>query len=656
MNYLYRIIFLSFSSFAFSQSPGGVGEVSLWLKSDMGRSTTLLYTDYSNNQHTISAETEKNKPKYSLLNYNDALDFDGTSSFLKIPYVMETLNKVNLFMIYQNKNTNRESALLSTDFSGEKEMYYSTANLFRYNNEQINAIEPEKLDSTASLSMYSKFDVPSQKIGFVSGSSGKSNIYIGKDTGARNWAAFKGKLPELFIYRKILTQNERDRVNSYLAIKYGVTIPMAEYLSSKSKKVWKKEDYADYPENVAGIGIDQYSGLYQKQSTSTSENKRLIIASKELTLNNKTNTSQLPDQTFLVWGNNRDGLELDKEVLGQQLLKRKWKIRLSGEKKDESFPTEVVFYIKDIIPVIPEGKKMMLVIDRSGKGDFNSTDLETYPAGSIDDKGFAHFKDIVFDKDFSGTDVFTFALGSKLALSKEIIQASCNNSFGALKLNIQGGSAPYKINLTKDNVLVQNQTSQNSKVSFNNLAAGNYTLEILDKTNTSSRFNFEINSFASIDSGLAESYVLPQNGFIELDAAKNIDNRGTHYQWTSDNGFTSTRSNVKLYEPGEYTIKATTSDGCVKISKIAVTQSLENGILIFPNPTRAGESFTIRARLSKAEDIHIKILDMSGRMVKERKESGKSFYEMKDSLLVGGTYIVIVETSTQKKTFKLIIN
>ncbi|AKK73945.1 hypothetical protein OK18_16225 [Chryseobacterium gallinarum] len=656
MNYLHRIIFLSFSSLAFSQSPGGVGEVSLWLKSDAGRTTTLLYTDYSSNQHAISAEAEKNKPRYSLLNYNDALDFDGTSNFLKIPYVMETLNKVNLFMIYQNKNTNRESALLSTDFSGEKEMYYSTANVFRYNNEQINDIEPGKLDSTASLSMYSKFDVPSQKIGYVLGSSGKSNIYIGKDAGTRNWAAFKGKLPEFFIYRKILTQNERDRVNSYLAIKYGITIPMTEYLSSKSKKVWKKEDYTDYPENIAGIGIDQYSGLYQKQSTSTSENKRLIIASKELAVSNKTNTAQLPDQTFLIWGNSRDGLVLDQEVLGQQLLKRKWKIRLSAEKKEEAFPTEVVFYIKDIIPVIPEGKKLSLVIDRSGKGEFNSTDLETYSVGLIDDKGFAHFKDVVFDKDFSGTDVFTFALGSKLLLTKEIIQASCNNNFGALKLNIQGGSGPYKINLTKDNVLVQNQTSQNSKVDFNNLATGSYTMEILDKANTSSRFSFEINNFGSVHNSLAESYVLPQNGYIELDASKNIDNRGTHYQWTSDNGFTSTRPDVKLYEPGEYTIKATTSDGCVRISKVTVTQSSENGITIFPNPTRAGESFTIRARLSKAEDIYVKILDMSGRLAKERKESGKSFYEIKDSLLVGGTYIVIVETTTQKKTFKLIIN
>lgn len=655
MKHLYRIILVSFSSLMFSQSPGGVGEVSLWLKSDTGRNTTLLYTDYSSNQHIISADTEKNKPKYGLLNYNETLDFDGTNNFLKIPYVLETLNKVNLFMVYQNKNTNKETALFSTDFAGEKELYYSTSSVFRYNNEQINYIEPEKLDSMTSLSMYSKFDVPSQRIGDVLGSSGKSNIYIGKDAGNRSGTAFKGKLPEFFIYRKILTQNERDRVNSYLAIKYGVTMPMTEYLSSKSKKIWKKEDYTDYPENVAGIAIDQYSGLYQKQSTSTSENKRLAIAAKQLMVSNKDNTVQLPNQTFLIWGNTRDPLEFDKEVLGQQLLKRKWKIRLS-EEKESSFPAEVVFYTKDILPVLPEGKKVLLVVDRSGKGDFNNTDLEVYPMESVDDKGFIHFKNIIFDKDFSGSDVFTFALGSQLLLAKEIIQADCKNSFGALKINIQRGAAPFKINLTKDNISIQNQISQSPKVDFNNLAPGSYTLEILDKTNISSRFSFNITDFKSIDQNLEENYILPQNGFVELDASKNVSNKETHYQWASSNGFKSSDSKIKIYEPGDYTITATTPEGCIKTSTISVTQPLENSIVIFPNPIHAGESFTIRIRLSKAEDVNVKIFEMSGRLAKEIKESGKSFYELKESLRVGGTYVVVVETSSQKKNFKLIIN
>lgn len=653
---VYRIIFLLSGSLLFSQSPGGVGEVSLWLKSDAGKTASLAYTDYSGNQHTISANEERNKPQYSLLNYNDALDFDGTHHFLKIPYVMETLNKVNLFMIYQNKNANKESALFSTDFSGEKELYYSTANIFRYNNEQINYIEPKRIDSIASLSMYSKFDMPSRNIGYVSGSSGNSNLYIGKDMGSKNWAAFKGKLPEFFIYRKVLTQNERSRVNSYLAIKYGITIPMTEYLSSRSKKIWKKEDYADYSQNIAGIAMDHYSGLSQKQSTSTSENKRLVIAAKELAVDNKTNTAELPDQTFLVWGNTTDPLTFDTESFGQQLLKRKWKIRLTKE-KEGSFPAEVVFHTKDILPEIPEGKKVWLLVDRSGKGNFNDQEVEAYPMDFMDDQGNSHFKNIVFDKDVSGTDVFTFAVGDKLLAAKEIIPADCKNNFGALKLNIRGGKAPFKISLVKENGKAQNLTSQGSQVDFNSLSPGNYTMEIVDHAKTSSNFTFSINDFGNIlGQNLEEQYTLPQSGFIELDASKNIDHKGIRYQWNSSNGFTGTQPKVKIYEPGEYTVTATTPDGCVKTSKVSVSQSLEEGINIFPNPTRAGENFTVRIRLSKAEDVTIRIFDMSGRMVKERKESGKSFYELKDAIVVGGSYVVIVETPSQKKTFKLIIN
>lgn len=650
-----RIIFLLSSTCLLAQSPGGVGEVSLWLKSDAAKTSSLLYKDYSGNDHAIAVGEEKNKPQYSVLNYNEAMDFDGNNSFLTIPYVMETLNKANLFIIYQNKNTQRESALLTTDFSGEKELYYSTANIFRYNNEQINFIDPQRMDSTASLAMYSQFDRPAQKIGYVMGNSGNSHLYIGKDTGSRNWASFRGKLPELLIYRKILTQNERDRVNSYLVIKYGITIPMTEYLSSKSRKIWKKEDYQEYPQHVAGIAIDRHSGLYQKQSTSTSEAQRLVIAAKELAVDNKTNTAELPDQTFLVWGNTTDPLSLDEETFEQQLLKRKWKIRLTAE-QNQSFPSEVVFHTKDLIPELPEGKKIWLLLNRSGKGDFNTTDLEAYPMDFIDDQGSVHFKNMVFDKDFSGTDTFTFGLGSGLWVANELTTIDCKNGTSALKLNLFGGVAPYTLSLKKEGGAVQHFTATTGQVNVGTLHPGVYTLEIVDRNQASSRLSFTINDFSSIDRGLSGSYTLPANGYIELDASKNVDARGTLYQWNSSNGFTSTQAKVKLYEPGEYTVTATTSDGCVNTSTISVTQTVENGIAIFPNPTHAGDPFTILIRQSKAEDVAIRIFDMSGRMVKERKESGQSFYEIKETLPVAGSYVVMVETPTQKKTFKLIIN
>lgn len=656
MKYFYTLFFTIAGIFLFSQSPGGVSGVSLWLKADSVASPGLIYEDYSGNVHQIFAPEAANKPSYSLLNYNETLFFDGGQHFLKIPYVMETLEKISLFTVYQDYNIARESALLTTDKSGEKELFYSTANLSRYNNEQINYIDPSKTDSIATFAMYSKFDIPSKNIGEVVGNSGQSSLYIGKDVGSRKWASFKGKLPEFFIYRKILTQNERDRVESYLAVKYGITMPLTEYLSSKSIKIWKKEDYTDYPNNIAGIARDSYSELYQKQASSTSEEKRLIIAAHKIALSNKENTSDFANQTFLIWGNDNNPLELDEENFGTQLFKRRWKTRYTAESA-VTVPVEVAVSVKDIVPQVPADKNIWLLIDRSGSGNFNSASIDAYPAVNIDSKGNAIFKNIEFDKDLNGADVFTFGLGSKLLSVQKLVQPTCTNPSGSLDLNIKGGVAPYTINLkgSKNNIPIS-VTAQSPQVTFANLAIDSYTAQIKDALGAVSNFVFSINDFDTMNLDLGSDQKMKAGEYIELDASKNITDTSASYSWTSDNGFTSSLPKIKIYDAGKYSVTVTTADGCSKSSSINITKSTEKGIFIYPNPTSVGEPFTIKIILDDVGDVGIRIFDMSGRLLRSLKESGKSYYEVKEVLYSKGVYVIIVDTPSDKKVFKLIIN
>lgn len=71
-----------------AQSPGGVGGTSVWYKTNSLQTPSLLYQDYSGNQHQIQALTGANQPTYSLLNYNECLNFDGVDDFLKFPFVI----------------------------------------------------------------------------------------------------------------------------------------------------------------------------------------------------------------------------------------------------------------------------------------------------------------------------------------------------------------------------------------------------------------------------------------------------------------------------------------------------------------------------------------------------------------------------------------
>lgn len=646
-------IALFFSFFLYSQNPGGVYGVSIWMKTDSLKNQKLNYFDYSNNLNIIHSPTENNKPKYSLINYNETLLFDGKENFLQTPFVFENLDKINLFTVYQNDIIDRESALFTTDQSGEKFLFYSSSNLYRNNNEQINFIDPKKIDSLVSFSLYSKFDFPSEKIKDIQGNSGISNLYIGKDISSK-WDYFKGKIPEFFIYRRILDQNEQDRINTYLSIKYGVSNPYKEYLSSRSIKIWKKEDYNEYSENIAGIARDDFSGLYQKQSKSSSDNT-LIIAASSFERNNRVNKAEFKDQTFLIWGNNKDSLSLAKEDFGYQILKRKWKTRYFSD-SNEVIKSEVLFKVSEIIDIMPEGKRLWLLINTDGKNDFNSTNIEAVPSDYIDTKGYAHFKNVEFDKNHSSTDVFTFAIGQKLFAGHELLQPTCNHAKGSVSLQMKGGFPPYVLSAKNNKGIIETHTSNDGKFKLDNLIEGRYQMEIKDSENNTSSFNFDIKSYDKLSIDLGEGKELKIGEYIELDASKNITDDSTQYQWSSSNGFSSNLSKIKIYDPGEYNVIATTNEGCVKTASIKIYKSQGYGIEVFPNPTKSGEFFTIKVALEKPEEVNVHLFDGSGRLIKSRKLSGKKFYEIKDSLYTQGSYILIINSESQKKVFKLIID
>lgn len=634
-----------------AQSPGGVSGVSLWLKADEANSSQS-YQDYGYGHHLVQAPDTQTKPGYSLFNYNDSFEFNGQKHYLQLKYLMELLNKVSIFTVYQNKNLTKESAIYTTDKSGEKALYYGTANIFRYGGEALEY--SAQLDSTAYFSMYSKFDVPSKKVGFVSGNTGKSTMYIGKDTRSGQLEPFKGSLPELFIYNKILSLNERNRINSYLAIKYGISMSHTEYLSSKSKKVWKQEDYNDYPFRTTGIGRDDFSALYQKQSTNSTESKRLIIAAEKLAIDNKKNTASFGNQSFLIWADNGKMLKPEKEEFGMQMLERRWKTRLTSE-QSQSIKTAVTFNVKEIFTTIPPDKKVWLLINKSGNGHF-SNESEAIPMDMMNDKGDVTFSEVYFDKDLSGTDAFTFALASKMFALYDLTQATCKTPQGKLALNIKGGKAPYQLNLTGNNGYSGNSTIQGSEISYNSLQSGHYTLKIKDALSYEQSYEFDVKSFDGIALNLGGERQIGADGYTEVDASQNISDPDATYQWSSDKGFTSTQPKVKIYEPGTYTVTVTTKDGCTKTESLKVVKGLENAIVLYPNPTRAGEDFTIRIRLNEPENVDINMFDMSGKLISSKHFSGQSSYDIKDKLLIQSAYVITVVTTSQKKTFKLIIN
>lgn len=154
-----------------------------------------------------------------------------------------------------------------------------------------------------------------------------ARYWIGRSEG---WeASTDARIAEIITYssRKDdtnLTQ-ERNRILSYLAIKYGITLgtngTSQDYVNSDGSVIWDQNtgvaanDVFNY--DIAGIGRDDASNLHQKQSRSVNNASDsdgrtqgvLTIGINEIFDTNNLNPNTLNDKEFLIWGN--DGVDLD---------------------------------------------------------------------------------------------------------------------------------------------------------------------------------------------------------------------------------------------------------------------------------------------------------------------------------------------------------
>ncbi|WP_411895258.1 choice-of-anchor D domain-containing protein [Winogradskyella sp. A2] len=142
--------------------------------------------------------------------------------------------------------------------------------------------------------------------------------------------SFDGRIAEVITYSS--TQNDgdatqaRNRIQSYLAIKYGITLGVngtsQDYVNSDGTVIWDQSaDAAAYNYDIAGIGRDDASELIQKQSSSINNATDvdgpiegvITVGLTDIYNTNKENkdlnATTLGDKEFLVWGN--DGTDLN---------------------------------------------------------------------------------------------------------------------------------------------------------------------------------------------------------------------------------------------------------------------------------------------------------------------------------------------------------
>lgn len=136
---------------------------------------------------------------------------------------------------------------------------------------------------------------------------GTSNITTGYDD------YFFGDVMEIMVISRdgtgnTLAADELKKINTHLAVKYGITLNAAQkdYILSDGTIIYDaaSSGYTAYNTDIFGIARDDNSGLYQKQSVSTDNPYVTVYMGSTLAETNAMNTAVLENKNALMFGSN----------------------------------------------------------------------------------------------------------------------------------------------------------------------------------------------------------------------------------------------------------------------------------------------------------------------------------------------------------------
>ncbi len=225
-------------------------------------------------------------------------------------------------------NTTSTDETIAEDLRGYGIAHTSTT--ANYNNVGIiNSKNNVAGSPTNNILLYNANNIGNKEVGIPQFANvSNSRYFLGRSEAFKG--SFEGRIAEVITYSTKKTDadltQERNRIQSYLAIKYGITLGVngtsQDYVDSAGNIIWDvntgtpAEDVFNY--DIAGIGRDDDSDLLQKQSRSvnnaldgsTRGQGVLTIGIGSIANTNNLNTNtELEDKEFLVWGN--DGVDLD---------------------------------------------------------------------------------------------------------------------------------------------------------------------------------------------------------------------------------------------------------------------------------------------------------------------------------------------------------
>lgn len=297
-----------------------------------------------------------------------------------------------------------------------------------------------------------------------------------------------GTMNEVLVYERTLTPAEKEQVQSYLAIKYGATLPH-DYVAGDGTVLWDVTANAAYSNDIAGLMRNDCDGLDQRQSRSVNGDAIVAVGHGTLTTSNLTNPNKLDnDYDALLWGNDGGALSAQQTGIPTAFtgcpfrMGREWLVQERGSVSNLTLRIGGTNF-----EFIDGYENVSLFVDTDGDGDFTTGSPAIIAADSIAAQGMAWFSGV----DLNDGDIFTvgwnqptpggvFVTGSSNGIRFNFYAGTDNNVGDGIQADLT--STGYVGNFVNPDDVFTNEDPDFSLELFTRLqidAPGNYTFRFV---------------------------------------------------------------------------------------------------------------------------------------------------------------------------------
>ncbi|HEY4060585.1 MAG TPA: T9SS type A sorting domain-containing protein [Puia sp.] len=615
-----------------AQSPGGVStNLALWVKADVsaptGSGVLTSWTDQTgHNTFTITGSAAK---LINTINFHPIVRFTGTQKLTG--HTSITWAECYAVSSWSGATSTERGTVISPTTSGteanDASRYFFRSGLesnpgnFLFSGIGTDSIGFEYVNSPAS-NVVNEFDA-----------AGTGNVFNMNGLDARQGSLFggftargssmtgipqigdrstmdsklKGDIAEIIVYSGDNATN-RNKVDSYLALKYGLTLGnknhTVNYTSSGNQVFWS--GVSGYQHSIFGIGTDVASGLTQTSSNSINSGSGSGTGQSGLGNLVLTTTTALTDQQFLMIGT--DSTSLGQETIttamgptaavGSKRLFRTWEVQNTNSVGSVNMSFDLTGLT---LSGGTTASNYYLMIDNDGDGNF-STGTQSYIKASSISGHLLNFSGITLKDNVIFTIITLPNTIIPLPTSWESFTAAARQNTADLQWTV---SSPSAANPDIDHFEIERSSDAISFAETGSLTAD----KTAPGTNTAGALSYEYQESLS---------------------------PGTYY----------------------YRIRMVDRDGSSQFSAVrSVTIAGSAAVLqIQPNPIRSN-TLQLQIDWPQNSTTLLRIVDRQGSIVLQKTvnlRQGSNQLTMDCSMLAAGLYFVQVKTTTDSRVLSFL--